>query len=246
MGEVAPTVGVVGDVDLAGVAPDGLRLVAGGVSHVLDAEPVAVVAVGEPAVLELARVRPAVPLVPVAAGRGVRSVPRSALGKTLARLADGDVPGQSHPLVAVELPSGDRKLVLFDAMVVTAEPAHISEFTVATAEERVARFRADGIVVATPAGTAGYARGAGGPVMPPDTGVLAVVPIAPFATTLDHWVVPLEELSVTVERDSTAEVLADDRTAGTATVGETVSMTRAGSVELLQFPWGQSPFPDGD
>jgi NAD+ kinase len=113
--------------------------------------------------------------------------------------------------------------------------------------EQVARFRADGVAVAAPAGTPGYARTAGGPVIPPELSVVSVVPVAPFATDLNHWVVPAQDITITVERDeATVDVLADDRTVGIADVGHPVSITTDGEVEMVRVPEGVSPFgPSG-
>lgn len=238
-------VGVVGDdptpavdaLDDAGATP-----VVDTPRTVLDAASDAVVALGEPALLSVARERPSVPVLPVEAGRGVRSVSRDRLGDAITQFTGGDWTTESHPLVAVD--DGDnRRLALKDAMLVTAEPAHISEFTVTAGGERIARFRADGILAATPAGTSGYARSAGAPVIPPGPSVLALAPIAPFATTLDHWVVPTASVTVSVERDgATVEVLADDRTIGEATVDVPVEFSAAGTVETIRVPAGRSPF----
>ncbi|WP_340100771.1 ATP-NAD kinase [Salinibaculum salinum] len=238
-------VGVVGeDTERAVATLDdaGLESVVGPPGTVLDADLDVAVGVGEPSVLELAREGPTVPLLPVDAGAGLRSVPRDRLGDTATRLLTGNWETESHPLVTVD--DGTRRtLALTDAMLATAEPAHISEFTVTANGERVARFRADGIVAATPAGTAGYARNAGAPVIPPGPSVLALVPIAPFATTLDHWVVPADDVRITVEReDATVEVLADGRTVGHASVGVPVELSTGGTVELVRVPESRSPF----
>ena len=103
----------------------------------------------------------------------------------------------------------------FDVTLVTSEPARISEYTVSVGGRPHATFRADGVVVATPLGSGGYARAAGGPQLDFGTG-LAVVPIAPFATIADAWVLR-PPLSIRVERDDAVDVLADtDRLAAGA------------------------------
>ena len=238
-------VGVVGDgagEAAESLADAGLQTVVDGPHGVLDASVDAVVALGESAVLTLARQRPPVPMLPVDAGTGVRSVPRARLGDAATRFRAGDWATERHPLVTVDGGTRDR-LAFMDAMLTTAEPAHISEFTVRAGVERVARFRADGIVAATPAGTGGYAHAAGAPVIPPGPSVLALVPVAPFATTLDHWVVPADSVTITVEReDATVEVLADDRTVGHAGVDTPVELAADGGVDLIRVAEGQSPF----
>jgi NAD+ kinase len=209
----------------------------------LDSDPDAVVAVGEPALLSVARRRPDVPILPVEAGAGVRSVPDDRLDDAVTRLVAGDWTTEAHPLLTVDVDETQGADALFDAMAVTAEAAHISEYTVTAGGEHVARFRADGIVVATPAGTSGYARAAGAPVVPPGPAVVAIVPVAPFTTTLDHWVVPNEDVTITVERDdATVDVLADDRTVGIAAVDEAVRIGADGAIETIRVPEGRSPF----
>ena len=95
----------------------------------------------------------------------------------------------------------------FDVTLVTSEPARISEYTVTVGGRPHATFRADGVVVATPLGSSGYARAAGGPQLAFGTG-LAVVPIAPFATIADAWVLR-PPLSIRLERDDAVDVFAD-------------------------------------
>lgn len=242
-------VGVVGDETAAIVetlTAEGAQTLVDPPQVVLDADPAVVVAVGEPALLSVARERPSVPVLPVSAGAGVRSVPRDEFEPVVSRLLAGEWTVESHPLLSVDISGEHRGLALLDAMTVTTEPAHISEFTIATGGEHVDRFRADGIAVGTPAGTPGYIRAAGGPVAPPGSDVLTVVPIAPFAMTPDHWVLPPAELTITVERDeATVEVLADDRTVGLAAVDDVVRLTVADSLETIRVPAGQSPFSEG-
>ncbi len=52
------------------------------------------------------------------------------------------------------------------------------------------RFRGDGIVVATPTGSTGYARSAGGSILDPQTDTLTLVPICPSAPQAPKLVVP--------------------------------------------------------
>jgi NAD+ kinase len=242
-GGQARTAGVVGDADgvAASLLAAGLRTVEGDTDSVLSADPAILVAVGEGALLELARRAPPVPILPVEAGRGVRSVPRAALPGVGERLTTGEWSVEEHPLLDLAWDGGETT-AFFDAMLVTAGPADISEFTVRAGGEHVARFRADGVVATTPAGSPGYARTAGGPVVDPGLDVLVVVPVAPFATSLGHWVVP-PEISLTVERDEAAvEVLADDRSAGDAPVGDPVRVAVTGRVDVVRVPEGLSPF----
>lgn len=230
--------------DVGVVAPDdadavvesveaaGGRARAGDAEAVVAADPDAVVAVGEPALLALVRAGVSVPVLPVEAGRGVRSVAREDLDAAIEHLLAGDHRPVDYPLIGPSLESVEARAFM-DLALLPAEPARISEYTVETGGEPVARFRADGVVVATPAGSRGYARAAGGPVLAPGTGVLAVVPIAPFAIDSDRWVLPLGAVTLTVERDEVdVEVLADDRTVGRAPPGERLPIERRGTLTV--------------
>lgn len=240
-----PAVGVVGPAADPVVA--ALRA-AGGVPETGPATAVVddseyVVAVGEPALLAVARARPAVPVLPVAAGRGVRLVPREqADGAVDALLAD-DYACDEHPLLEVSVADRTTATALCDVLAVSVEPAQISEYAVSAGGERVGRFRADGVVVGTPAGSSGYARAAGGPVLAPGSGVVSVVPVAPFATGADHWVVPPADLRVDVERDETAvQLVVDDRAVGPVDPADPVRLSPADAVTVAVVPASQSPY----
>lgn len=246
-GAPVQTVGVVGDGDPGALsdslAETGVERIGGAPAEVVAADPDVIVGLGESALVNLAQERPDCPLVPVDAGRGLRSVPSDAFEEALEHLLAGTFRTETHPLLEVDGTDEEEKIALFDAMVVTQEPAHISEFSVFANGDRVAQFRADGVVAATPAGTPDYARTAGSPVIPPGPEVVAINPVAPFSTDLDHWVVPLGDVEITVERDdATIETLVDDRTVGSASVDRPVSLSVGGSVEVVRVAAGQSPF----
>jgi len=203
-----------------------------------------VVAVGEAALLSVARTGPSAPVLPVAAGRGVRSVPHDEAEAAVASLVGDEFDVDTHPIFGAAVGDHTSARLLLDCMLVTAEPAQISEFAVHAGGEPVARFRADGVVVATPAGSVGYARRAGGPVLPPETDAAVVVPVAPFATDTDHWVVPAAGLRVSVERDVAAvDLVADDRVVGAVTPTDGVQLAPAETVDIAVVAASQSPYP---
>jgi NAD+ kinase len=158
------------------------------------------------------------------------------------RLLDGAFEVVEFPVVDVRSALGVTR-ALQDVMLVTEEPARISEYTVRSGGDLVGRFRADGVVVATPAGSQGYARACGGSVLDPGTEVFGVVPVSPFATDQDSWVLPMDAVELSVERDETpVELLADDRTAGTVARGETVRLTRGGAFPVAVVPESYDTF----
>jgi len=244
----SPVVGVVGadadtDAVVTAVESAGGRATVGAASRVVDESDV-VVAVGEPALLAVARTGTDRTVLPVGAGRGVRSVPREAVVDAVADFVAADYDVARHQVVDVRVADRTRARALLDVMLVSAEPAQISEYAVDGDGERVARFRADGVAVATPAGSSGYASAAGGPILAHDTDAVAVVPIAPFETDIDHWVLPPEGLRVSVERDETdVHLLADDRVVGPVEPDEPVSVVPADGIDIAVVAAGRSPYP---
>ena len=193
----------------------------------------ALIAAGESALLSLAEDPAPVPVLPVDAGIGRHDVPRERLSEALEALIAGAYRTVDHPLLSIEI-GGDRVArAAVDATLMTSEPAHISEYAVRVDGRTVDRFRADGVVVATPAGSEGYARAAHGPRIEPGTG-LAVVPVSPYATDADTWVFP-PAVELTVERDDAAvSLFADDREVRRVDADEPVAVGRDGDLTFVR------------
>lgn len=238
---------------------------AGGKALVDDpsADPAFVVSVGESGLYSLAPNPPA-PVLPVDAGPGIGSItPDDAQEVILTLLdesrslsqSDPESPSQpdsyptiSHPILSVDRENGVEQdeddsrnngdggaYALVDVTLVTAEPARISEYTIASGDERVTSIRADGVVVATPAGSHGYAHDAGGPRIAPETDVGTVVPIAPFAISDDHWILSLSDIRLTVERDDApVDLFVDGRRIETVSRDDTLSLTPVSTLETIQ------------
>lgn len=230
---------------------------AGGTPLVDDplSDPVCVIAAGESALYSLVP-DVSVPVLPVETETpGLDPITREDLPQALSMLLDA-VQHQSgtesstrsqlksthstthihtHPVVGIDRPDG-RMHALMDVTLVTAEPARISEYTVMAGTERVMSVRADGIVVATPAGSHGYAHDAGGPYIAPETGVGAVIPIAPFSTTGNQRVLSLSDIRLTIERDeASVELLVDGRSAGTVPYSDTLCLEPVATIETIRF-----------
>jgi len=187
----------------------------------------AAVAVGEAALASL--VDTGLPVLAVDAD-GVPAVPRESLEPALAALVEGTVEEHERPLLAVD---GTDPQALFEVALFAAEPGRISEFRLDDGGDSLGTVRADGVVVATPAGSGGYARAAGGPTLAPDAGVVAVVPVAAFGTRDDRWVVA-PEVGLSVHRDEVpVELTVDGCPAGTVTPNRRLAVGDAGTQTLL-------------
>lgn len=206
------TVGIVGDGSLSdAVETAGAEPVVGSAETVLAAGTDWTLAVGDEALTDLVREGATGPVLAVAAAPGVPSVRRDAVGDAVEAVAAGDVPVTTRRVVAARLDGEPATRLLRDAVLVTDEPARISEYAVRTGDHRVDRFRSDGVAVATPAGSPGYTGDAGGPVLEPGSGTLAVVPIAPFRTVAEHWVLDESDVSLEPHREEPVVLVADGR-----------------------------------
>lgn len=156
----------------------------------------AVVAVGAEAI-ERAALAGGTPI--LAVGDDRQGTTREALTTAAAALAEGRYRAMTHSVLHVAVDGEQLTRGVIDVTLMTREPARISEYALSAAGERLFEVRADGVVVSTPLGSAGYGRAAGGPVVEPGGG-LSVVPVAPFTTRASSWVVP-GPLSLHVERD---------------------------------------------
>jgi NAD+ kinase len=83
---------------------------------------------------------------------------------------------------------------LNDAVVFKGEVSRMSKFLVEQDGRKVARFRADGVMVSTPTGSTAYNMAANGPILTPDVDALVVTPINPHLLTLRPLVVPGDTL----------------------------------------------------
>ncbi len=212
-----------------------------------DSVPDATLAVGETATRSALRDATTETVIPLGTHRLAFGVDGAAaqIRRLLAAL-DAPVDGigrVSHPILAVDAGTQPTYRAVADVALVTEEPARISEFSVRPARGRAESFRADGVTVATPFGSGGYANAVGGPIVELGGG-LSVVPIAPFTTRTDARVAA-ERVTLSVERETEPVSLVVD-----GTVRETVDPHRPieiavrGQVDALVPASSASPRPE--
>ncbi len=120
-------------------------------------------------------------------------VPREELYPTLVEVLAGHYRLESRSLLEVEVQrraSSAHFRALNDAVVAKSAPSRIIELRLTVDGRLVSRYRADGLVVATPTGSTAYSLSAGGPILDPNLPVMVLTPICPHALTLRPVVVP--------------------------------------------------------
>src|SRR5207248_9864043 len=72
---------------------------------------------------------------------------------------------------------------LNDALIVRGDNPHLIGISARVGNRRLTRYRCDGLIVATPTGSAAYSLAAGGPIISPECSVLTITPICPQSLT---------------------------------------------------------------
>jgi NAD+ kinase len=119
---------------------------------------------------------------------------------------------------------------LNDAVVRAGDSARIIALRIRLSDTYVARYRADGLIVATPTGSTAYSLSAGGPILHPEMDAFILNPICPFTLSNRPIVIPGEErCELEVERIQRSQIVlvVDGRKAFDLEPGDSVVFSKS-------------------
>ncbi|MGA2098511.1 MAG: NAD(+)/NADH kinase [Candidatus Acidiferrum sp.] len=133
----------------------------------------------------------------------------------------------------------DQQHVLNDAVVNKSALARMIELELSIEGDFVCRYRADGLVLATPTGSTAYSLSAGGPIVHPGVEAFIITPICPHTLT-DRPVVVRDACCIDVTLTGSAEsvfLTLDGQKGIPLASGDRISITRSPlSLNLIQPP----------
>ncbi|MDP2623887.1 MAG: NAD(+)/NADH kinase [Actinomycetota bacterium] len=180
---------------------------------------------GDGTVLQAARMAriSGIPILGVNAGTVgfLAEVDPSRIGDALDALRDGDYRISPRMTLRAELPDGTTADALNDVVVEKVVSQHVVSITVSVGGQKLADYRSDAIIVATPTGSTAYTFSAGGPLVDPELDSLIMTAVAPHnlfgraivfgaAVTLDLLVSSDRPARVNVDGLAQAELLPGD------------------------------------
>lgn len=113
------------------------------------------------------------------------------------------------------------------------------EFEMYAREQLVFRLRADGLVLATPAGSTAYALSAGGAIIHPEIAAISVVPICPHTVSNRPIILPADDGTIElklIDSPAPAALNLDGQVHSTLAVNDSVHIKRAGEISLVYLP----------
>jgi Predicted sugar kinase len=147
-----------------------------------------------------------IPILPVNLGRlgFIAEIGKAGWKNAIDRWAAGNLPYSDRIMLSVEVwRSGSRQTSFWamnEATVSAQGIAKLIGFSIGMGGSSLLRYRADGVIVATPTGSTAYNLAAGGPVLHPEMEAMIINPVCPFTLSNRPLVVPSREaVEITIE-----------------------------------------------
>lgn len=187
-----------------------------------------------------------IPLLVLEEPTGVMPIAPEDVPDALESIKAGEATPIAHATLTVEPTGADPTRGIWDAIVMTSDPASISEYAIRQDHAKVAQYRADGVAVASPPASHAYTRAAGGSILGLGVSAFSVVPISPYRTDPDHWVLD-GAVHIDVTRDEgNVALFVDGNEQDAIGSNEGVTITAGPAYETIRVPQCRSPFVQGN
>lgn len=104
----------------------------------------------------------------------------------LKKVVKGDYTLMKRMVLGIEVMGKEKEtsfIAINDAVISRGALSRIIEFDVSVEGEKIATYRADGLLFSTPTGSTAYALSAGGPVIDPKLSLIELTPVCPHSLT---------------------------------------------------------------
>lgn len=155
----------------------------------------------------------------------------------LRRVLDGEARLERHAMLQARVDEAEPVHALNDVVIGRGTLGRTVSIGASVDGVLLAEYRADALVIATATGSTGYSLSAGGPILPPTSSEMIVVPVAPHLTRANPLVLPQSaRLRLSVERGEEALITADGLLQWPVESGTVVEVTASPrSVEFVRL-----------
>ncbi|MDQ7002290.1 MAG: NAD(+)/NADH kinase [Ghiorsea sp.] len=146
---------------------------------------------------------------------------------------------KKHFALSVDVLHQDKRIssgiAMNDVVLQRNDHPRMIEFEMYARDQFVFRLRADGLVLATPAGSTAYALSAGGAIVHPEIEAISVVPICPHTVSNRPIILPAyDEIKLNlIDSPAPAALNLDGQVHSTLNMGDQVCIKRAGDITLV-------------
>jgi NAD+ kinase len=142
----------------------------------------------------------------------ITEVPKSELMDSWERFLDGRLGVSERLMLSVAVLRGGQQVASFvglnEAVIGIKGISRMIRLKIFLSDTYMGRYRADGVIIATPTGSTAYSMAAGGPILHPEMEAFILTPICPFTLSNRPTVVPATEiLRVEVEEHQKVETV---------------------------------------
>jgi NAD+ kinase len=142
----------------------------------------------------------------------ITEVSKNEVLETMDKFLRGEIGVSERLMLDVSVLRAGKEAAVYqalnEAVIAVTGKSRMIRLKVFLSDTLVGRYRADGVMIATPTGSTAYSMAAGGPIVYPEMEAFILTPICPFSLSIRPTVIPAAEaLRVEVEEHQKAEIV---------------------------------------